>query len=119
MLAAPGDEAQLFAALRAGAGSATSRTDSSPLTSREWQVLDSLRQKKSTAEIAARLFVSQATVRSHVAWLLRKLGHVSGARAKARRAGRERLTTQEQPEGLRILAPRMVVAATEKRKSDE
>jgi DNA-binding NarL/FixJ family response regulator len=74
MLAAPGGAAQLFAALRAGAGSATSRTDSSPLTSREWQVLDSLRQKNSTAAIAARLFVSQATVRSHVAWLLRKLG---------------------------------------------
>jgi hypothetical protein len=47
------------------------------------------------------------------------VSHVSGARAKAPRAGKERLTTQEQPEGLRILAPRMVVAATEKRKSDE
>src|SRR3954471_6295389 len=37
------------------------------LTSREWQVLDYLRQGLATAEIARRLFVSPATVRSHVA----------------------------------------------------
>ena len=43
------------------------------LTSREWQVLDLLRRELSTAEIARRLFVSQATVRSHIASLLRKL----------------------------------------------
>jgi DNA-binding NarL/FixJ family response regulator len=43
------------------------------LTSREWQVLDLLRQGLSTSEIARRLFVSPATVRSHVAAVLRKL----------------------------------------------
>jgi DNA-binding NarL/FixJ family response regulator len=43
------------------------------LTSREWQVLDYLRQGLATAEIARRLFVSPATVRSHVAAVLRKL----------------------------------------------
>jgi two-component system nitrate/nitrite response regulator NarL len=43
------------------------------LTSREWQVLDFLRQGLSTGEIARRLFVSPATVRSHVAAVLRKL----------------------------------------------
>jgi len=43
------------------------------LTSREWQVLDFLRQGLSTGEIAGRLFVSPATVRSHVAAVLRKL----------------------------------------------
>ena len=43
------------------------------LTSREWQVLDLLRLGLSTAEIAERLYVSPATVRSHVAALLRKL----------------------------------------------
>jgi two-component system nitrate/nitrite response regulator NarL len=44
-----------------------------PLTSREWQVLDLLRMRLSTAEMARRLFISQTTVRSHVAALLRKL----------------------------------------------
>ncbi len=43
------------------------------LTSREWQVLDLLRQSLGTGEIARRLFVSPATVRSHVAAVLRKL----------------------------------------------
>jgi two-component system, NarL family, nitrate/nitrite response regulator NarL len=43
------------------------------LTSREWQVLDFLRQGLATNEIARRLFVSPATVRSHVAAVLRKL----------------------------------------------
>jgi DNA-binding NarL/FixJ family response regulator len=43
------------------------------LTSREWEVLDLLRQGLTTAEIARKLFVSQGTVRSHVAAILRKL----------------------------------------------
>ncbi|HEX4906450.1 MAG TPA: response regulator transcription factor [Acidimicrobiales bacterium] len=43
------------------------------LTEREWEVLHLLRDGASTAEIAARLFVSQATVRSHVAAVLKKL----------------------------------------------
>jgi DNA-binding NarL/FixJ family response regulator len=50
------------------------RAQSEPeLTSREWEVLDLLRLGLSTAEIARRLFVSQGTVRSHVAAILRKL----------------------------------------------
>lgn len=44
-----------------------------PLTSREWQVLDLLRQDLSTAQIAGKLSVTQATVRSHIAAILRKL----------------------------------------------
>jgi DNA-binding NarL/FixJ family response regulator len=43
------------------------------LTSREWEVLGLLRQGQTTSQIAARLFVSRATVRSHVAALLKKL----------------------------------------------
>jgi DNA-binding NarL/FixJ family response regulator len=43
------------------------------LTSREWEVLDLLRRDFSTAEIADRLFISRATVRSHVAAILKKL----------------------------------------------
>ena len=43
------------------------------LTSREWQVLDLLRQELSTAAIARRLVVSPVTVRSHVNSILRKV----------------------------------------------
>lgn len=46
---------------------------SSKLTSREWEVLDLLRKGMTTSEIANRLFVSQATVRSHILSTLRKL----------------------------------------------
>jgi DNA-binding CsgD family transcriptional regulator len=44
------------------------------LTSREWEVLDLLRQGWTTAAIARDLVLSQATVRTHVAAVLRKLG---------------------------------------------
>jgi DNA-binding NarL/FixJ family response regulator len=43
------------------------------LTSREWQVLDLVRQGHSTAAIARRLVVSPVTVRSHVNNILRKV----------------------------------------------
>lgn len=43
------------------------------LTSREWDVLDLLREGCSTEQIAQRLFVSAGTVRSHVASMLKKL----------------------------------------------
>jgi DNA-binding NarL/FixJ family response regulator len=43
------------------------------LTSREWEVLDLIRQGQSTAAIAARLAVTPATVRSHHSSALRKL----------------------------------------------
>jgi DNA-binding NarL/FixJ family response regulator len=44
------------------------------LTQREWEVLLLLRQQRSTADIAEQLFISKATVRSHVAALMHKLG---------------------------------------------
>ena len=44
------------------------------LTSREWQVLDLLSDGLGTAEIAGRLGISSATVRSHVSGARRKLG---------------------------------------------
>ena len=43
------------------------------LTEREWEVLELLRDGLSTQEIASRLYVSPATVRSHVAAVLKKL----------------------------------------------
>jgi DNA-binding NarL/FixJ family response regulator len=44
------------------------------LTAREWEVLDLMRQGLSTQRIADRLFISPATVRSHVAAVMKKLG---------------------------------------------
>lgn len=49
------------------------------LTSRETDVLELLGQGLGTAEIAARLFLSQATVRSHAASVMRKFGVESRA----------------------------------------
>jgi NarL family two-component system response regulator LiaR len=46
----------------------------SPLTSREWQVLDLLCDHRTTEQIAEALVLSQETVRTHVKRILRKLG---------------------------------------------
>jgi two-component system, NarL family, response regulator LiaR len=46
----------------------------SPLTPREWEVLDLLCASMGTEEIADTLFLSAETVRSHVRNILRKLG---------------------------------------------
>lgn len=43
------------------------------LTSREWEILDLLRGGATTARIAEELTISPATVRSHVAGIMRKL----------------------------------------------
>ena len=43
------------------------------LTGREWEILELLSRGSSTAEIAAALFVSPVTVRTHVSAILRKL----------------------------------------------
>jgi DNA-binding NarL/FixJ family response regulator len=55
------------------------------LTSREWEVLDLMRQGLSTREIAEALFVSPVTVRTHVSAILRKL-HVTDRGAAVRLA---------------------------------
>lgn len=59
----------------------------SPLTSREWSVLDRLTAGRTTAEIAEDLVLSHETVRSHLKHLMRKLDvHSRGeAIAAARR----------------------------------
>ena len=43
------------------------------LTDREWEVLELMSEGLSTEEIAARLFISPVTVRTHVSAILRKL----------------------------------------------
>ncbi len=45
----------------------------SPLTNREWQIVDLFAERRSTAEIADMLYLARATVRSHTKSILRKL----------------------------------------------
>jgi DNA-binding NarL/FixJ family response regulator len=63
------------------------------LTTREWEVLELLREGSTTAEIAARLRISEVTVRTHVAAILRKL------RVKNRRAALELLKEYDASSG--------------------
>ena len=53
------------------------------LTGREWQVVDLLLRGLGTSDIARRLVLSQATVRSHIASALKKVG--AGDREELRR----------------------------------
>lgn len=50
------------------------RLGGEPLTEREWEVLELMREGLSTREIAQRLKISAVTVRRHVSATLRKLG---------------------------------------------
>jgi NarL family two-component system response regulator LiaR len=55
-------------------GSTGMRPVKSPLTAREWEVIDLLKAARSTDQIADDLVLSTETVRSHVKNILRKLG---------------------------------------------
>jgi DNA-binding NarL/FixJ family response regulator len=57
----------------APSGSSGMRPVKSPLTAREWEVIDLLKQSKTNDEIAAELVLSPETARSHVRNILRKL----------------------------------------------
>jgi two-component system, NarL family, response regulator LiaR len=61
----------------------------SPLTPREWEVLDLLCQERSTDDIADTLVLSVETVRSHIKSVLRKLG-VRSRQEAIKAAGRVR-----------------------------
>lgn len=50
------------------------------LTSREWEVLDLMRQGCTTEQMAGRLFVSPVTIRTHISSILKKL-HVADREA--------------------------------------
>jgi DNA-binding NarL/FixJ family response regulator len=53
------------------------------LTSREWEVLELLRDGLTTGEIAGRLFIATTTVRRHIGSILKKL-HVEDREAAIR-----------------------------------
>jgi two-component system, NarL family, response regulator LiaR len=57
----------------APSGSTGMRPVKSPLTAREWEVIDLLKESKTTDEIADELVLSPETIRSHVKNILRKL----------------------------------------------
>ena len=63
-----------FSERRREAPAATGAPAESPLTDREFEVLDLLAQGLSNAEIADRLFVEPTTVKYHLAGLLQKTG---------------------------------------------
>jgi DNA-binding NarL/FixJ family response regulator len=58
---------------RAPNGTGGMRPVKSPLTAREWEVIDQLVEHKTTEQIADALVLSSETVRSHVKNILRKL----------------------------------------------
>ena len=67
-MVAPSLTSALFAAARGGS------TPPSPLSEREQEVLQLLADGQTNKEIAAALFVSEATVKTHVGRVLAKLG---------------------------------------------
>jgi DNA-binding NarL/FixJ family response regulator len=68
------------------------------LTSREWEVLDLLREGQTTGAIATRLTVSAVTVRRHIGSILHKLGAPDREAALALVRG-DSGTESEQPVG--------------------
>ena len=70
------------------------RNPADRITKREWEVLELMRKNLTTAQMADALFVSRATVRTHVSAIMRKL-HVTD-RAAAVRLIEERSTEHDE-----------------------
>ena len=71
----------------------------SPLTTREWEVIDLLAESRTTDEIADALVLSRETVRSHVRNIRRKLH--AGSRAEAVEAAQRMRTAGRSNQGKR------------------
>jgi DNA-binding NarL/FixJ family response regulator len=72
--------ARVLEAVRDPARARRHVADRPTLTAREWQVLELLRNRLTTTEIAERLVLSPVTVRSHAHAIRRKLGEEALAR---------------------------------------
>ena len=81
LVCSPRIAAQLFG--RISERGERSSIEAKTLTSREWQVLDCLRQGKSNKEIAQTLNIAEPTVKNHVHHLLEKLDVTTRAQAAA------------------------------------
>jgi DNA-binding NarL/FixJ family response regulator len=68
----------------APSGSSGLRPVKSPLTAREWEVIDLIKESKTTDQIASELVLSPETVRSHIKNILRKLNTHSRQEAVAK-----------------------------------
>jgi len=79
-------------------GSSGLRPVKSPLTAREWEVIDLLKESKTTDQIADELVLSPETVRSHVKNILRKLKVRSREQAIARADEMRKAAERESPE---------------------
>jgi ATP/maltotriose-dependent transcriptional regulator MalT len=81
-----------------GAHASNDRGSAGPLSQRELEVLESVAAGATTREAAARLFISEATVKSHLMNIYAKLG-VSDRAAAVGEAFNRGLLTPESPEG--------------------
>jgi two-component system, NarL family, nitrate/nitrite response regulator NarL len=90
LVCSPRIAAQLFGRMAQRAAGWTPHPDDHPLTLRERQVLDLIRQGFSNKEIGQQLNIAEPTVKNHVHHLLEKLDVSSRAQAVARMTIRDR-----------------------------
>ena len=79
-------------------GSSGLRPVKSPLTAREWEVIDLLKESKTTDQIADELVLSPETIRSHVKNIHRKLKVRTRAQAIAMADEMRKAAERDSPE---------------------